>query len=111
MCLTRELSKKGETIIMGCIECNAFYVFHNNLMLSFKQEEFEIFRADVEDLSFNEGWVPFPDGSKKVILHTPNSDISFSFAAEELELFKTAIAESIFMQEVYILTNGSGREE
>lgn len=109
MCLTRELSKKGQTIIMGCVECNAFYVFHNNLMLSFKYEEFEVFKADVEDLSFSEDCVPFPDGSQKVILHTPNSDISFSFVEEELELFKTAISESIFMQEVYALTNGYGK--
>lgn len=72
-------------------------------MLSFTREAFISFKLVVNSVSFESSCLPFPGGLQKIILHTPNEDISFSFAEEEFELFKEAIEEAIYMKEVYAL--------
>jgi len=41
----------------------------------------------------------------RIVLHTPQEDISFAFDDEEFEDFKAAIDEAIYMNEVYLIMN------
>lgn len=103
MCQTKILSWKDQTLISQCDECQVIYIWHNNLMLSLNKDEFFSFKRTVGGLSFYKHCLPFPDGEERVILRTPNQDISFVFAYEEYELFKDSIDEAIHMTEVYAL--------
>jgi hypothetical protein len=103
MCINKILSQKGQTIISNCIGCKTFYIWHDNLMLSFSEEAFSSFKEVLNSLSFEDRCLPFPGGEERIILHTPHDDISFAFAEEEFELCKAAIDEAIFMKEVYEL--------
>lgn len=103
MCNTIALSTKGETAISSCMNCHVFYLWHNNLLLTFPTAAFTAFHEVVEALSFHQNCLPFPDDEDRVILHTPNDDICFAFRFEEFELFKEAMAEAIYMDNVYSL--------
>lgn len=103
MCKTRILSTKDQTVISSCIGCGMYYIWHNNLLLNFTTEAFNSFRDVVQDLPFHNNSLPFPDDEERVILHTPNDDICFAFEYEEFQLFKDAIEEALYMNEVYVL--------
>lgn len=103
MCNTVILSTKGETIIRSCINCKVFYLWHNNLLLTFTDKAFTAFYQVVEALSFHKNCLPFPDDEDRVILHTPNDDICFAFKVDEFVLFKEAMTESLYMNSVYAL--------
>ncbi|WP_316789153.1 DUF6686 family protein [Pedobacter frigoris] len=105
MCKTRVLSTKGATVISSCIGCQVFYIWHNNLVLNFTQEAFVTFKDVLENTPFHKNSLPFPDNEERIILHTPNDDISFAFSYEEFEEFKAAISEAIYMNDVYAIMN------
>lgn len=101
MCTTRILSTKGATTVSSCVGCKVYYIWHNNLLLNFPQQAFISFREVVFSLTFAKASLPFPDDEERIILHTPNDDISFAFDMYEFEDFKAAIDEAIYMNEVY----------
>lgn len=105
MCKTRVLSTKGETVVSACIGCNMYYLWHNNLLLNFTADGLETFRGVINSLPFHKNSLPFPDDTERIILHTPNEDVCFAFAYDEFELFKAAIDEAMFMNEVYVMMN------
>ncbi|HMI04345.1 MAG TPA: DUF6686 family protein [Pedobacter sp.] len=105
MCKTRLLSTKDQTVITSCVGCKMFYIWHNNLLLNFSCEAFMSFRNVVNNMPFHNNCLPFPDQEERVVLHTPNDDISFAFEYEEFEVFKAAIDEAIYMSEIYALMN------
>lgn len=105
MCQTRILSTKDQTVISNCIGCKMFYIWHNNLLLNFTEEAFASFKEVVFNMPFNNNCLPFPDQEERIVLHTPNDDISFAFEYDEFETFKSAIDEAIYMNEVYTLMN------
>jgi hypothetical protein len=82
-----------------------YYIWHNNLVLNFSEAAFDSFQEVVNSLPFGRNSLPFPDGHDRVILHTPNDDISFAFDEEEFDDFCNAIDEAIYMNEVYTLMN------
>lgn len=103
MCKTRILSSRDQTIVSGCMGCGTFYLWHNNLLINFSAEAFQEFRKMVNELPFYKNSLPFPDEEERVIVHTPHEDICFAFDYEEFELFKMAIDEALYMNEVYTL--------
>ena len=103
MCHTRILSWKEQTLISQCEACQVIYIWHNNFMLTFSKEQFCSFKKAVNKLAFYKICIVFPDGEDRVILHTPDQAISFTFEFEEFELFKETIAEALYMTEVYAL--------
>ena len=103
MCQTRVLTSSGKTVISNCIGCRMYYVWHCNLALSFPEAGFNSFKEIVDTVCVKKNLLPFPDGHDRIILHTPNDDISFVFDLEELEDFKLALAEAVYMNEVYML--------
>ncbi len=103
MCQTRVLTSKGKTVISNCTNCKTYYIWHHNLVLTFPVNGFASFRETVNSISFDSNSLPFPDGHDRIILHTPNDDISFAFDAGELEDFRAAILEAEYMNEVYLL--------
>jgi len=72
---------------------------------------FVTFRNVIEKTSFTENCLPFPDKRNRIILRTPNDDISFAFTHRELEAFKARLSEALLMKEAYSLVapsaNGS----
>ncbi|KIO78047.1 hypothetical protein TH53_06025 [Pedobacter lusitanus] len=80
-----------------------FYIWHNNLMLSLSPDDFFNFKNIIENTSFDETSMPFPDKKERVLLPTPDQDISFAFTNEELKSFRTLLNEAVFMKEVYSL--------
>ncbi|PWG78369.1 hypothetical protein DDR33_22655 [Pararcticibacter amylolyticus] len=76
-------------------------IWHNNLLLNFTKEEFLSFRKVINDLVFGDNSLPFPDDIDRIILRTPNRDISFTFAEFDFEQFKQAMDEAIYFSEIY----------
>lgn len=80
-----------------------YYIWHHNLVLNFPAIGFTSFKEVVDAICFESNSLPFPDGEDRIILHTPNDDISFTFDPEELEDFRAALSEATYMNEVYML--------
>jgi len=78
-------------------------IWHANLLLNFGRKEFLSFNKVIHSLNFWDHSHPFPDGSERIILRTPNPDISFTFEETDFELFKEAVEEALYMSEVYAL--------
>jgi hypothetical protein len=87
--------------------CRLQYVLYlaQQPAFKFQLEAFMSFRDVVNNMPFHNNCLPFPDQEERVVLHTPNDDISFAFDYEEFEVFKAAIDEAIYMSEVYSLMN------
>lgn len=103
MCNKITLSKKGATHISYCAKCKHIYIWNGNIMLTFSPTQFLSFKKYTESPDFNESFYHFPDGEDRLILHTPNSDICFSFTENEWTNFYAAMEEAEYMQEVYHL--------
>lgn len=103
MCRTLILTSGKHTAITYCNCCQLLYIWHNNLLLNFTPKDFLTFKKTIENTSFEDNCLPFPDKKQRIILRTPNDDISFAFTNPELESFKSYLNEAIFMKEVYTL--------
>jgi hypothetical protein len=103
MCETRTLSKKGSAMICRCSDCRNIYIWHQNLILNFTEEQFRRFKAFSVEMDFDERSLPFPDGQERAVLRTPQQDISFTFTQPEWTNFKAAMDEAAYMLEVYNL--------
>jgi hypothetical protein len=105
MCETKILTQKGPTVISHCPECGMLNIWHQNLLLCFTPSQFISFQRFTNDMGFEDRCFPFPDGSERVVLCTPNRDINFVFTEEEWNDFNAAMIESLYMLEVYSLVN------
>lgn len=103
MCKTLVLSTGKHTAITHCPCCKVYYIWHNNLVLNFTQHDFNNFKHIIDHAAFDETSLPFPDKEERILLRTPNEDISFAFTYPELESFKELLNEAIYMKEVYEL--------
>jgi hypothetical protein len=101
MCETRILTQRGATVISHCAECGMLNIWHQNLMLCFTPEQLKSFQRFTTDLDFDDRSFPFPDGSNRLVLCTPNRDINFVFTDAEWEDFNGAMIEAGYMIEVY----------
>lgn len=107
MCKTTTLSSGKRTTITQCPCCQAIYIWHNNLLLNFSMPDFITFKNIVDRTNFQENSLPFPDKRNRIVLRTPNDDISFAFTHRELETFKSKLNEALLMKEVYDLVSPS----
>jgi len=73
----------------------------NNLLLNFTLKEFCAFRRMTKALLVDECRIPFPDGSNKVIPHTPYEGINFSFDPREIRDLVDALDEAYYMQKIH----------
>lgn len=103
MCKTIVLSSGKDTAISHCPCCDIFYIWHNNLLLNFTHNDFLNFKDIIQNFSFSETSLPFPDKKDRILLRTPNQDISFAFTHDELDAFRSMLNEAMFMKEVYTL--------
>lgn len=103
MCKTLVLSSGKHTAITHCPCCKVYYVWHNNLVLNFTQHDFVNFKEIIDNASFDDTCLPFPDKRERILLRTPNEDISFAFTYKELETFRGLLNEATYMKEVYTL--------
>lgn len=74
-------------------------------MLSFQERQFVSFKKDTRSENFEESFFRFPDGEERLILHTPNPDICFSFTEDEWTDFSIALEEASYMQCIYKLVH------
>lgn len=74
-------------------------------MLSFSERQFVAFRKHTMSPDFEENFYNFPDGEERLILHTPNPDICFSFTEDEWTGFEIALEEASYMQSIYKLVH------
>ena len=70
-------------------------------MLCFTPEQFKSFQHFTNELDFDDRSFPFPDGSERLVLCTPNRDINFVFTEAEWEDFNAAMLEASYLLEVY----------
>ncbi len=106
MCKIRTLSREGETLITQSVCCGDIQIWHNNLILRLNAPALRGFSDFLNDILFDTDCVEFPGGEWKIIIHTPNPEISFAFNHREFLDFKYAIQQALYMSEVYdILTN------
>ncbi|QXV64377.1 hypothetical protein FPZ42_10920 [Mucilaginibacter achroorhodeus] len=78
-------------------------IWHHNLLLCFSPSQFNSFQQFTNDMSFEDRSFPFPDGSERVVLCTPNRDINFVFTREEWDDFNSAMVESLYLLEIHAL--------
>jgi hypothetical protein len=103
MCENRTLAQVAQAHISQCTNCKTVFLWHNNLLLNFPQEDFEQFSRALQQRQFDDYCVPFPDGEERVIMHSPCPDISFSFSRTEWTDMRAAVSEALLMQQVYAL--------
>ena len=101
MCETKILTQKGSTVISHCADCGMLNIWHQNLMLCFTPEQFGQFKVFTRELEFDDRSFPFPDGSERLVLCTPNRDINFVFTETEWDDFNEAMVEASYLIEVY----------
>ncbi|MFD0793844.1 hypothetical protein ACFQZX_09455 [Mucilaginibacter litoreus] len=101
MCETTILTQNGLTVISHCPDCGMLNIWHQNLLLCFTPLQFFAFQRFTNDMNFEERCFPFPDGSERVVLCTPNRDINFVYTKQEWESFNTAMLEAVYLLEVY----------
>ena len=101
MCETKILTQQGTTVISHCAECGMLNIWHQNLMLCFTPVQFNSFKHFTNELDFDDRSFPFPDGSERLVLCTPNRDINFVFTEAEWNDFNSAILEASYLLEVY----------
>lgn len=111
MCITKILSSGRRSTITQCPCCQVIYIWHNNLLLNFSMPDFITFKNMIDSTSFAENCLPFPDKRNRIVLRTPNDDISFAFTFRELENFKTRLNEALLMKEVYALVGPSDEDD
>ena len=109
MCETRILTQKGQSVISHCADCGMINIWHQNLMLCFTPEQFMSFHRFTQEMDFEDRCFPFPDGSDRVVLCTPNRDINFVFTDIEWEDFNASMLEAMYLMEVYNDLAVSGR--
>ncbi|WP_437917988.1 DUF6686 family protein [Sphingobacterium sp. LRF_L2] len=78
-----------------------------NLMLNFSLAEFCAFRRMTKQLLVESLLIQFPDGTRRIILRTPYSGITFSFEHVEILSLVDALDEAYYMKEVYSLLDKS----
>ncbi len=76
------------------------YVSFKNLLLNFTFGEFQAFRKMAKSVAMGEYLLPFPDGSKRVIMQTPFEGIHFSFAIDEINALIDTLDEAHYMYEI-----------
>jgi hypothetical protein len=103
MCENRTLAQVAQAHISQCTYCKTVFLWHNNLLLNFPQEDFVQFSHALQQRVFDDYCVPFPDGEERVIMHSPSPDISFSFTRAEWTDMRAAVSEALLMQQVYAL--------
>lgn len=79
----------------------------NNLLLNFTFDEFLAFRKMAKGLCIDDCLIPFPDGSRRVILRTPYEGTNFSFLPDEMRLLIDVLDEAYYMQEIYSFIHGN----
>ncbi|WCT10226.1 DUF6686 family protein [Mucilaginibacter jinjuensis] len=103
MCETRVLAQSGTAVICDCPECGMMSIWHQNLMLSFTPDQMAAFHQFTSELNFDDRSFPFPDGSERAVVCTPNQDINFVFTKTEWRDLNVAMGEALQMYEVYKL--------
>ncbi len=101
MCQTVILSHKGATLISQCVECRVINIWHHNILLYFTPDELTAFKDFMYRLDVDQYTFPFPDGSDRLIVRTPNKDINLCFTGEEWANFQEALTEAGYMQAIY----------
>ncbi|MBW8688055.1 DUF6686 family protein [Chitinophaga rhizophila] len=103
MCSIRPLCNKNNAHISHCANCQTVYIWHNNLLLNFTPQDFQLFYETMQQQDFYDCSVTFPDGEERIIVHSPCRDISFTFNLQEWLDMKEAMNEAILLQQVYDL--------
>ncbi len=100
MCMTAILTQQGSHTISHCVNCQTLFIYFNQLVLSFKPIQFEVFCDSVNDVSFEHCAVPFPNGEDKVVIRSPHEDIRFAFGIEEWFCLVNLVNEAKLMLQV-----------
>lgn len=103
MCQTIILCQNQQTVISQCVDCRGLFIWHNNLMLSFSQEDFRQFNKTIHKLPFDRHSYPFPDGQQRMVLRSPREDISFCFVKSEFESFNALVDEAVFLMDMELM--------
>ncbi|WP_235833070.1 hypothetical protein [Arcticibacter tournemirensis] len=103
MCETRLLYSGDSVTVSQCVHCRVLFIWHGNILLSFTSEKFSSFRRAINSFGYEVQYQYFADGEERLVVSTPNPEISFAFTAEEWASFKNALNEAAYMQEIYAL--------
>lgn len=103
MCQTIPLSSRNNITISQCAQCQIVYVWFNNIMISLGTSKFKSFQKAMMKLDFDRCYIDFPDGTERAVIGTPNPEIAMVLTEDELTDMNEAMAEAIYMIEVYAL--------
>lgn len=73
----------------------------NNLMINFTVDDFFRFRQIVKNIHGEQEIIAFPDGSQRILLHSPYDGINFSFHPNELNQLIHSLDEAYYMHQIY----------
>lgn len=103
MCQTTLLSRQGETHISICSNCKTIHIWQKSYLLVLNETQFENFIEATQKNQYQEGYSRTADGEMRMIIHTPCPEIFFTFNEEEWLDFKTALHESFYMRQIYMM--------
>lgn len=103
MCDTRTLSSRNSVFISHCVGCRSIFLWHDNLIVNFTPEQFRSFGNLISNCPFEDGAVPFPDDSERIMVRLPSKDISMAFTEEEWEVLREVVNEALYMRQVLAL--------
>ncbi|WP_370525685.1 DUF6686 family protein [Olivibacter sp. SDN3] len=106
MCNTRVLCQHTRTTVSQCSDCGMFFIWHNNMLLSFLDKEYHLFLSYIKRYVFSERSVIFPDGEDRIIIHSSAKELSLAFEEDEWEEFKEALTEAAYLGNVYDILKG-----
>lgn len=106
MCNTRILCQSNRTTVSQCTECGMFFIWHNNVLLNFKQQEFYLFLTHIKKYVFQQRSICFPDGEHRLLMHSAADEISLAFTEDEWEDIKEVLTESAYLANVYDILKG-----
>ncbi|WP_345233774.1 DUF6686 family protein [Olivibacter ginsenosidimutans] len=106
MCNTRILCQTAKVTVSQCTSCGMYFIWHNNILLHFLNQEFYLFLTHIKTYVFEQRAFCFPDGEKRLVMHSSANEISLAFTEEEWEDLKEVLTEAAYLGNVYDILKG-----
>ncbi len=103
MCETKILTRTPLTEIDYCVKCRSVFLWHNNILMTFSEEEFSTFHSTLGQYDFSECSMLFSDKVHRISICTPYNAINLVFDLTQWLDLRQAMEEASCMKEIYAL--------
>lgn len=103
MCETKILTRTTLTEIDYCVKCRSVFLWHNNILMTFSEDEFSTFHRTLGQYSFSDCSMLFSDNVQRISICTPYNNINLVFDLVQWLDLRQAMEEASCMKEIYTL--------